>query len=83
MAGVEVPITLFEPAMCVIRVRGTLAAEWSNSMQGMQITVDRSTSLAITELVGRLTDQAALQGVLAALYELGMPLLSVECERTL
>jgi hypothetical protein len=32
-----------------------------------------------TLLMGRLTDQAALHGVLAALYELGMPLLSVEC----
>jgi hypothetical protein len=30
-------------------------------------------------LVGRLADQAALHGVLATLYELGLPLLAVEC----
>jgi hypothetical protein len=36
----------------------------------------------VTELVGRLTDQAALHGVLSALYELGLPLVSVECTPT-
>lgn len=80
MTGIEVPITLFEPATCVIRVRGRLAPDWSDSMQGMQITVEHGANHATTELVGRLTDQAALHGVLAALYELGMPLLSVACK---
>ena len=79
MTGMEVPITLFAPATCVIRVRGTLGPDWSEQMGGMQITVDRSTPYAITELVGRLIDQAALHGVLAALYELGLPLISVAC----
>ena len=44
----------------------------------MQITVVESGDDAVTELVGRLTDQAALHGVLSALYELGFPMLSVE-----
>ena len=78
----EAPITLFAPATCVIRVRGALSADWSDSMQDMAITVDRSGSAPITELVGWLNDQAALHGVLAALYELGMPLLSVDCAGT-
>ena len=70
---------LFAPATCVIRVRGILGPDWSEQMGEMQITVDRSTPYVTTELVGRLTDQAALHGVLAALYELGMPLISVAC----
>lgn len=80
MSGVEIGITLFAPATCVIRVRGALAPDWSPSMQDMAISVDRSRGEPVTELAGRLTDQAALHGVLAALYELGMPLLSVDCK---
>jgi hypothetical protein len=33
----------------------------------------------VTELTGQLMDQAALYGVLVTLYNLGLPLLSVEC----
>lgn len=33
----------------------------------------------MTELRGRLRDQAALLGVLLTLYDLGLPLLSVAC----
>jgi hypothetical protein len=45
----------------------------------MRIVTTRSGNRAATELVGRLADQAALNGVLSALYELGLPLVSVEC----
>jgi hypothetical protein len=45
----------------------------------MRIAVVRTGPHAITELVGRLADQAALHGVLSTLYELGLPLVSVEC----
>lgn len=72
-------ITLHEPAVCVIRVRGALSSDWSERLGGMRITVDRAGRHTITELVGRVTDQAALHGVLGALYELGLPLLTVEC----
>jgi hypothetical protein len=34
---------------------------------------------SVTILVGHLTDQAALSGVLNTLYDLRLPLLSVEC----
>lgn len=78
--GAGSPITLHEPATCVIRVRGALSSDWSDRMGGMRIIVVRTGHRAVTELVGRLVDQAALHGVLAALYELGLPLLSVECE---
>lgn len=79
MDGTGAPITLHEPASCVIRVRGALSSDWSDRLGGMHIIVNRSGRHSMTELVGRLADQAALHGVLAALYELGLPLLSVEC----
>ena len=69
---------LFDPATYAIRVRGCLAPTWSDQMGGMRITVTQAGDDAITELVGCLTDQAALHGVLAGLYELGFPMLSVE-----
>ena len=79
MGGIGSGITLHEPAVCVIRVRGALSSDWSDRLGGMRITVVRAGRHTVTELVGRLTDQAALHGVLSALYELGMPLLTVEC----
>jgi hypothetical protein len=75
-------ITLHEPATCVIRVRGALSSDWSDRLGGMRIMVIRAGCHTVTELVGRLTDQAALHGVLSALYELGLPLVSVECTPT-
>ena len=70
--------TLFDPATYAIRIRGVLAPTWSDQMGGMHITVTQAGDDAITELVGRLADQADLHGVLAGLYELGFPMLSVE-----
>lgn len=67
------------PARCVIRVRGMLAPEWSDSLGDMRITCERQESGAVTQLIGRLMDQAALHGVLSTLYELGYPLISVDC----
>lgn len=68
--------TMEDPAIYRICVKGALASEWSNRLAGMQITpVDEGNTI----LVGRLTDQAALSGVLTALYELHLPVASVEC----
>ena len=71
-------LTLFDPAIYAIRIGGVLAPSWSDQLGGMRITVVEAGDEAITELVGRLADQAALHGILAALYELGFPMLSVE-----
>ena len=72
------PITLHEPALCVIRVQGPLSSDWSDRLGGLRIRVVRAARHRVTELVGRLTDQAALHGVLSALYERGLPLVSFE-----
>ena len=79
MGGIGSEITLYEPAVCVVRVRGALSSDWSDRLGGMRITVVRAGRHTMTELIGRLMDQAALHGVLSTLYELGLPLLSVDC----
>ncbi len=68
------------PAIYRICVRGPLGAEWSSRLGGMDITpssgADGETR---TVLVGRLADQSALSGLLNGLYELHLPVISVEC----
>jgi hypothetical protein len=68
------------PAIYRIRVRGRLDASWSDRLGGMQITETRGPDgQAETILVGRLPDQAALAGILNALYELHLPVVKAEC----
>lgn len=64
-----------------IRVQGVLDAVWSDRLGGLAIIDDRNTpdGRAVTLLYGRLRDQAALFGVLTTLYDLRLPILSVEC----
>ena len=62
-----------------IRVAAVLGEEWTDRTQGMAVSVRRSESGgAFTELVGELVDEAALMGVLDALYTHGARLLSVD-----
>jgi hypothetical protein len=72
------PLSLVTQGTYAIRVQGHLDATWSNRLSGMRITVSGSGRHAVTVLFGHLIDQAALLGVLNALYELGLPLLSVD-----
>ena len=63
-----------------IRVHGRVPASWSSRLEGMVITVySADTGLCVTSLVGELSDQADLAGVLNTLYGLHLPVLSVEC----
>lgn len=72
--------TMESPATYRIRVSGLLDASWSERLGGMTvITTGGRDSPATTTLEGRLADQAALNGILSALYEQHMPVLSVEC----
>ncbi len=57
-----------------------LGAEWSSRLAGMEISSSQGLNGATqTVLVGRLADQAALAGLLNGLYELHLPVISVEC----
>jgi hypothetical protein len=73
-------ITIGSPANYEIRVVGKLDENWSNRLGGLMITSSiLNNQRVITTLKGNLIDQAALFGVLMTLYDLRLPLLSVEC----
>jgi len=68
------------PATYEIRVQGSIDQKWSGRLQGLGITVEESPNrLPVTTLIGRLKDQAALLGVLNALFALQLPLLFFSC----
>ena len=67
------------PATYRITVAEVLGEEWTDRTQGMAVSVLRSGSGgSCTELIGELPDEAALMGVLEALYAHGARLLRVE-----
>ena len=71
---------MFEPATYRISILGTLDKNWSDYCSGMTIEHDLALNqYPMTILTGVLPDQAALIGVINSLYDLGCPLLSVEC----
>ena len=70
------------PATYRIRVKGHLDDRWSDRLGGMEIsTIDPVEGAPDTILAGWLPDQAALCGVLNALYDLHLSLVSVELVR--
>lgn len=63
-----------------IRVRGELDPNMSDRFEGLQIeNTYRKDGRAETVLEGRLDDQSALSGVLNALYDLHLPVVSADC----
>ena len=69
-----------QPAQYRIRIKGELEEHWSDRMAGMQICRQtKNDGSSMSTLEGHLVDQAALFGVLVALYNLRLPLISVEC----
>ena len=69
-----------EPAACRIRIQGSLAQHWSESLGGLSISVADEAGRAVTTLCGEVKDQAVLMGVLNGLYGMGYPLLVIECQ---
>jgi len=62
-----------------IRVQGHLDDSWSDRMGGMVLTrAFTSNNNPMTILVGKLLDQTALSGVMNALHNEHLPVLSVE-----
>lgn len=61
-----------------ICIRGALDERWSDCLGGMRLSRRRLRDQSITtELLGPLFDQAALLGVLNALYDMHFPIISV------
>ena len=68
-----------ESANYRIEVQGTLDMGWSGRLGGMRIeTSSKGDQDKATILSGTVRDQAELIGVLNSLYDLHLPLLSVE-----
>ncbi len=68
------------PGKYRICVQGFLSENWSERMGGLRVTACslKDQDGPVTELFGKVRDQAALAGLLNSLYELHMTLLSVE-----
>jgi hypothetical protein len=68
-----------DSAIYLIRLLGLVDARWAATLGEMGIvTHERDTDRDITTLCGRVTDQAALLGILNLVHGLGTQLLSVE-----
>ncbi len=66
------------PVLYEIRVRGKLGGHWSDWCGGLSIASEELADGAhVTILTGMVADQAALRGILAKLWDLGLTLLSV------
>ena len=75
----EEHLKLWTPATYRIEVEGEVPESWFDRLGGMRITTrQRKNQSTVTTLTGRVRDQAELTGVLNTLYELHLPILSVE-----
>ena len=73
------PIPFDRPATYQISVQGWIDSSMSDLLGGMTISqASVEVDPPITTLLGELSDQAALAGVLNTIYELHLPLLSVK-----
>lgn len=73
-------LTVDSSACYVLRIQGYLDERWSEYMGGVAIRVQsQPNEPPVTVVTGDFQDQAALAGALSLLYDLGLPLLSVEC----
>ena len=76
----EPELAVDSTATYCIRVVGYLDQTWSDRLGGLTINPSsREGTKAVTTLSGPVIDQAALFGVLKALYDMRLPLISVEC----
>ena len=63
-----------EPWLYQIRLKGHLGQQWGTYFDGLTLVNSENGEVL---LMGMITDQAALHGVLAKIRDLGLPLLSV------
>ena len=72
--------TMSGPAIYRIRVRGKLDTKLADRLEGMHIeNLALSSGKVESVLEGGLLDQAALSGILNKLYDLHLPVMSVDC----
>ena len=74
--------SLISPAKYRITVVGSLDESWSARLGGLEIVNTepaQASDKSLVTLTGQIVDQAALFGVLNALYNMRLPLVAVEC----
>ena len=72
-------LNLDTPAAYRIHVKGYLDSSWTDRLGGLTISpTSQGDGCVVTTLSGQLLDQAALFGVLIALYDMRLPLVYVE-----
>jgi hypothetical protein len=72
-------LKLEDPATYEICVQGYLEEVWADRLANMVITKHfKDDQAPVTTLVGEVNDQSELIGVINGLYELRMPILSLE-----
>jgi hypothetical protein len=68
-----------QPGYYHIRVLGRMGSSWAEYFEPLTIDFESGTQgETFTLLTGTIIDQAALQGILHNLYQLGFPLISIE-----
>ena len=70
--------SFIKPAVYKIKVQGDVNVSWSERLAGLQIIKEESeNNKPISVLIGQINDQAALSGILNALYENHLSIISV------
>ena len=73
-------LTMDKPAIYRVSVRGMIDPDWRAGLQDLNHTEESVVEGVLnTVMVGRFADQAALSGLLTSLYNLHLPIVSVEC----
>jgi len=73
-------LSMNQPATYQIQVQGYLPDHWCEVFDQWQVQVDDRSGEVVTTLSGTVADQAALHGVLQALYALGLPVRAVQSD---
>ena len=71
-------LNLTESATYQIRVPGLINQPWSDWFDQVTIRTQMVDEKPITDVIVKV-DQAALQGLLRRLYNLGLPIISIDC----
>ena len=62
-----------------IRIQGALTETWSDKLLGLQILINRDNpQFPVTTLIGKLSDQTALKGIMRTLWDLHFPVISIK-----